>query len=431
MIRFNRLLLLGFKDSERKLDLCFSDESVSVIYGENGSGKTTLLRVLHAILSQDEHVLLNERIRDCTVFFTADGVSTSVHIYRINESESEDDESNKEVFHYDWKEFEQSALQGSTSILFGVNRGTPSTFGLDPMDLYQFISRHREYASAFSPPSRLSRFSDEFSAFVNTRRRLRRNRTTRELNFQQANLSLDSIQIDQVQNLIEQRYRLAKRVTSERVQKALFDTLSLAITPKTEREEGTLVDIDRTELAKLITENKKRLIEALMDTAENKLRNELIDILQNPSLKDGFERFLSNNLLSQLLFTMVQELKEEESILQSITILQDMFNTHLSKGKRMIIDDDGIYVQLQHGRHSLSDLSSGERHLLTVLTVLIIEGTNKDFLMIDEPELSLNIRWQRELIKLLVTLSPHTQIILASHSPSIAKSNTKSLVEMS
>ncbi|MCW5209732.1 ATP-binding protein, partial [Desulfobulbus sp. US1] len=48
--------------------------------------------------------------------------------------------------------------------------------------------------------------------------------------------------------------------------------------------------------------------------------------------------------------------------------------------------------------------------------------------IIDEPEISLNAKWQRNLIPLLSELAPNTQIIVASHSPAIAKKYIKSLV---
>lgn len=50
--------------------------------------------------------------------------------------------------------------------------------------------------------------------------------------------------------------------------------------------------------------------------------------------------------------------------------------------------------------------------------------------MIDEPELSLNIRWQREILELLKKLAPKSQIIVASHSPIIGRKNIDYLVKL-
>jgi predicted ATP-dependent endonuclease of OLD family len=40
-------------------------------------------------------------------------------------------------------------------------------------------------------------------------------------------------------------------------------------------------------------------------------------------------------------------------------------------------------------------------------------------LLIDEPEISMHIDWQQELISAMTTLNSSAQIILATHSPEI------------
>lgn len=50
--------------------------------------------------------------------------------------------------------------------------------------------------------------------------------------------------------------------------------------------------------------------------------------------------------------------------------------------------------------------------------------------MVDEPEISLNMIWQRKLLPLLNELATNAEIIVASHSPSIARANSKYLVEL-
>ena len=37
----------------------------------------------------------------------------------------------------------------------------------------------------------------------------------------------------------------------------------------------------------------------------------------------------------------------------------------------------------------------------------------------DEPEVSLHIDWQQQLIELITTLNPNAQIILTTHSPAL------------
>lgn len=70
---------------------------------------------------------------------------------------------------------------------------------------------------------------------------------------------------------------------------------------------------------------------------------------------------------------------------------------------------------------SVRELSSGERQILIVLTYLAFISGNESIFVVDEPELSLHVTWQRRLVSALTRLRPEgCQIILATHSPEIA-----------
>ena len=63
-------------------------------------------------------------------------------------------------------------------------------------------------------------------------------------------------------------------------------------------------------------------------------------------------------------------------------------------------------------------LSSGERQLVVLLCNTITARKAGTILVIDEPEISLNVKWQRRLISALLTCveGANTQIIVATHS---------------
>jgi len=63
-------------------------------------------------------------------------------------------------------------------------------------------------------------------------------------------------------------------------------------------------------------------------------------------------------------------------------------------------------------------LSSGEKHLLLLLTSAVLARDDQTLFIIDEPEISLNTTWQRRLLPALLELSAGstTQFILASHA---------------
>jgi predicted ATP-dependent endonuclease of OLD family len=64
-------------------------------------------------------------------------------------------------------------------------------------------------------------------------------------------------------------------------------------------------------------------------------------------------------------------------------------------------------------------LSSGEKQMLAILLTVLVEDNEPTVLFIDEPEVSLHIEWQKQLIDLILELNPNVQIILTSHSPAV------------
>lgn len=118
---------------------------------------------------------------------------------------------------------------------------------------------------------------------------------------------------------------------------------------------------------------------------------------------------------------MMGELEVERLLLSSINLIVERFNKYLIDGKKLEITEDKVVVKINEKELDVNELSSGERHILTFLTLVLFHGQDRDFLIIDEPEISLNLTWQRELLGLFNDLVPDTQIIVASHSPAIAK----------
>ena len=64
-------------------------------------------------------------------------------------------------------------------------------------------------------------------------------------------------------------------------------------------------------------------------------------------------------------------------------------------------------------------LSSGEKQMLAILLTVLVEDNQPYVLFMDEPEVSLHIEWQKQLIDLCIELNPNVQIILTTHSPAV------------
>lgn len=72
-------------------------------------------------------------------------------------------------------------------------------------------------------------------------------------------------------------------------------------------------------------------------------------------------------------------------------------------------------------RRGLKELASGERQVIIVLTYLAFLAGERSIFIVDEPELSLHLRWQGYLVEALNQLRPGScQIVVATHAPEIA-----------
>lgn len=64
-------------------------------------------------------------------------------------------------------------------------------------------------------------------------------------------------------------------------------------------------------------------------------------------------------------------------------------------------------------------LSSGEKQMLVILLTVLVEDQQPYVLFMDEPEVSLHIDWQQQLLQLITEINPNVQIILTTHSPAV------------
>ena len=112
-----------------------------------------------------------------------------------------------------------------------------------------------------------------------------------------------------------------------------------------------------------------------------------------------------------------QHLSEPKKRFQDI--VDDLFK---ETGKQIVRTENEIRFS-QIGETLLPyRLSSGEKQMLVILLTVLVEDQQPYVLLMDEPEVSLHIEWQKQLIDLILELNPNVQIILTTHSPAVIMS---------
>lgn len=110
--------------------------------------------------------------------------------------------------------------------------------------------------------------------------------------------------------------------------------------------------------------------------------------------------------------------KEINGRIKMLFALVDQLFEHT--GKKIEIDlSNKIVFNTDNGIIQLEQLSSGEKQLLIILFKVFLMDNKPFILLMDEPEISLHISWQQDLIATLKELNPNCQLIIATHSPSI------------
>ena len=90
--------------------------------------------------------------------------------------------------------------------------------------------------------------------------------------------------------------------------------------------------------------------------------------------------------------------------------------------KQVSVSQEGLKVSNSDGADlELEMLSSGEQHEIVLLFDLLFETKKNSLIMVDEPELSLHVAWQRKMLSDLQEMAELSDFraLLATHSPQI------------
>lgn len=109
-----------------------------------------------------------------------------------------------------------------------------------------------------------------------------------------------------------------------------------------------------------------------------------------------------------------QELSEPKKKFQDI--IDSLFR---ETGKKIIRTENEIKFSLMGETLLPTQLSSGEKQILAILLTVLVEDNLPYVLFMDEPEVSLHIDWQKQLIDLILELNKNVQIVLTTHSPAV------------
>jgi len=110
--------------------------------------------------------------------------------------------------------------------------------------------------------------------------------------------------------------------------------------------------------------------------------------------------------------------KQEKQRIDDFFSIIDSFFQKTNK-RIQLTENKNIVFQNGSSQLETSQLSGGEKQLLIILFQAFLQEGKPRVLLLDEPEISLHLKWQFKLIETIRSINPNCQLIVATHSPSI------------
>ena len=402
------------------LELNDEDEDVdnatrlSVLYGDNGTGKTTILALIfHLISSEDGR---GHKSHIATIPFQKFGVTFADGTRIVAERPS-----GTVIGGYDLKLYTGEQLDVSTQVDVDPNSGsvTPRSGSSEFADVLKIIESRcpevfylkdsRDLASdtipEFDPRSDDIRMRSRMTGIGRVRRR--------PIEAEQLDISLDS-SIDRARDWLKDESIVATSSGETDAGQNYADIL---------RSVATSDSLDRLISSEEIRQIKSRLDDLSLtssDFAQFGLGTtfESSDFFESITVANEKTLPMVVQVLNSIVDGQRARLNARRDVYEKIRTFVDITNEYLNHKNVSLHVRLGLTIHLADGTLTPDKLSSGEKHLLLLFLNVLISNERAPLFLIDEPELSLNIKWQRNIVDSLLTMSrkSNCQFLLATHS---------------
>ncbi len=437
IIKPETLHILGLFGRKHTINIDLKN-NVQIIYGVNGSGKTTVLKLLHAILTGKLYearninfkgliLVLNDK-KSLVVSRSNITNSSRGEIYRRNSTRSS---INIRLMSQDGKCMNEGSIDDDIELSdrvpheaieseipelsrIGRREWLDSRTG-DMLNLGDVVERYSERLPWLQPSTQIEWYKElvgDFSVkFIQTQRLM--------------TLKAENTRIHSRHGV---RYQNTVIDYSEKLRELIRDKLNDSV-----RVSQTL---DSTYPKRLLrggkfepkptNANGEKLRDLLEKTELLGAKLRKVDLLSSAHDVDiEFEAISVENrrAISLYLDDTYKKYQVLEPFADKLLLFLDIINTKFKPSKTVTISgSDGISIGLKNGGTIHPQLlSSGEQHEIVLLFDLIFFLEPETLVLIDEPEISLHIDWQKKFLSDVEAIGKTADLkfVLATHSPAI------------
>lgn len=392
-------------------DITLKDGGVTIITGPNGFGKSTILKVIDALSSMNFYFFYKIDFNNIKIEFDNGKVfnvvrnnNNSISYDGINLNY--DELINEETFYDDYRVFTRYITKQSKD--YYIDRRNGTKIPKDELLDYIIANDENSFNLILDKMNIYEKLIDSFKKV--------------------------KAWCGEVRFISEQR--LIKRETIRRDEERVIDVISEL--PNQLKEEINLVYSEYSKVANTLDGSyPKRLFaakEGISSETDFKKKLDETNIKFNNLIKYGLvemriiEQTSYNDKFSEALKIYFDDFSEKyavfEGLIKKLDLFTQIINERLTFKEIQISRQNGFDVidsDDKERKLKLSQLSSGEKQEIVLFYDLIFNTKSELLLMIDEPEISLHISWQKKFMDDLLKVAEdnNIQIVVATHSPQI------------
>jgi ABC-type cobalamin/Fe3+-siderophores transport system ATPase subunit len=394
--------------------ICELYEDVNIVIGSNGTSKTTFLRIVEAILNVDLQSIENLSLNKVEIILKSGDITHTVSYIRIFSEDGSfssqykiDDEEPIEILSFDYYRPRYSPRKN----YFYLKDKMEQLVNVSWLSINRIDESNDRNVGEKDVDRKLSQL---MSLIVSYKLELETqiNNRTKKFNEDFASLLLYNQDID--------------TMPDSRLFKSICSTSNEDLTSELHQVFSFFGDArEHTDQILLHVEKIRRLTNLLKE-------DEPTDV----NADDVLAFSLLNRTMKMLELSHSYQ-NERNEIMEPVNKYIDILGKFMrdksfkfnAKGEMNIFLKNSN-KEKEDKRINIKSLSSGEKQLLILFTETLLQFQKPYVFIADEPELSLHIEWQRNLIKSIRLLNPNAQIIFATHAPEIAANAGRRFINM-
>ncbi|MGP1606349.1 MAG: AAA family ATPase [Moraxella sp.] len=392
------------------------DEEVNILIGKNGSGKTTFMNLLHAVLTIDIDKLAEITFSNVIIKLNNKNSRKTVKITKIEDFHS------APIVRY------QISKKKSIELPIITN---------DSLRMYP-LSLRRKMKDSYD------QLKNEFQEFVSVSSlSVYRNNYEYDFDHREYRDKRDryffSPVDERLNNLLEKltRYQLQLSSQAREISTQLQKDVLLSLLDKDQKRSWSIDFINKfdSNQQKENLSNAYNRLGLVSKEVENKITNHINSMEKlkeqlnkgRDSIEIDFYALHVQNRIEKIIDLSLLAEKNTDELFKQL-------NLYLSELKRFM-DKNFIFsksgdLEIDGKGYPIDKLSSGEKQLLILLTEALLQNKESFIFLADEPELSLHIEWQREILPAVRRINPNAQVIVATHSPEIAGKYNDNIIQI-